>query len=254
MIAITGGRAAAAAHEDAQDAGHHPAPARAGHHEVQVRHHLVDGDDRRLRRTGRVACVSSGRAERGSAARARAEVSGDEVLRRGGRCGCDSRAGRDLRGGGADAGALSRRGHGHAPHRCRAGAEGSGALPAHRQHAGLRAAGLHCYDGHNHITDSPSAPSSASEWAAVEEARGLEGGNRCRTCRRRHADISDSRQRADVEAAPARACCDFGYGTMLPDMDFPRRHFAHARHQQAVRTGCARPGHKAVAARTRTRA
>ena len=90
---------------------------------------------------------------------------------------------------------------------------------------GLKAAGLHAYDGHNHLMDLARRTEQCErEWAAVEGLRAdlkaaqlpvpniVAGGT---------PTFPIHAKRPDVECSPGTCVLwDFGYETMLPDMDF----------------------------------
>jgi len=120
---------------------------------------------------------------------------------------------------------------------------------------GLRAAGLHCYDGHNHVTDFAKRTEQCErEWAAVETLRAdlkaaqlpvpniVAGGT---------PTFPIHAKRADVECSPGTCVLwDFGYGTMLPDMDFLPAAILLTRviSKPGENRLCLDLGHKAVAA------
>ena len=120
---------------------------------------------------------------------------------------------------------------------------------------GLRAAGLHCYDGHNHETDLVQRTEQCErEWAAVGRLRAdlaaaqlpvpnlIAGGT---------PTFPIHAKRADVECSPGTCVLwDFGYGTKLPDMDFLPAAVLLTRVISKPGTNrlCLDLGHKAVAA------
>ena len=120
---------------------------------------------------------------------------------------------------------------------------------------GLKAAGLHVYDGHNHVTDLAARTEQCErEWATVETLR---------------ADLANAglavpnivaggtptfpihAKRPDVECSPGTCVLwDFGYGTMLPDLDFLPAAILLTRviSKPGENRLCLDLGHKAVAA------
>lgn len=120
---------------------------------------------------------------------------------------------------------------------------------------GLRAAGLHCYDGHNHETDLAKRTEQCDrEWAEVERLRSdlraaqlpvpnvVAGGT---------PTFPIHAKRADVECSPGTCVLwDFGYGTKLPDMDFLPAAILLTRviSKPGENRLCLDLGHKAVAA------
>ena len=123
------------------------------------------------------------------------------------------------------------------------------------QTPGLRAAGLHCYDGHNHVTDLAARTAQCErEWATVEVLRAelrvaglpvpnvVAGGT---------PTFPVHAKRADVECSPGTCVLwDFGYGTMLPDLDFLPAAILLTRviSKPGENRLCLDLGHKAVAA------
>lgn len=121
--------------------------------------------------------------------------------------------------------------------------------------AGLRAAGLHCYDGHNHETDLVKRTEQCErEWAAVGRLRAdlqaaqlpvpniVAGGT---------PTFPIHAKRADVECSPGTCVLwDFGYGEKLPDMDFLPAAILLTRviSKPGGNRLCLDLGHKAVAA------
>lgn len=121
--------------------------------------------------------------------------------------------------------------------------------------SGLRAAGLHCYDGHNHVTELAQRMAQCDrEWAAVESLRAelraaglavpklVAGGT---------PTFPIHAKRADVECSPGTCVLwDFGYGEKLPDMDFLPAAILLTRvvSKPGENRLCLDLGHKAVAA------
>ena len=120
---------------------------------------------------------------------------------------------------------------------------------------GLRAAGLHCYDGHNHVTDLAQRTAQCDrEWAMVETLRAelhaaqlplpnfVAGGT---------PTFPIHARRADVECSPGTCVLwDFGYGEKLPDMDYLPAALLLTRviSKPGASRLCLDLGHKAVAA------
>lgn len=120
---------------------------------------------------------------------------------------------------------------------------------------GLRAAGLHCYDGHNHVTDLAKRTEQCErEWTAVEQLRMelnaaklavpniVAGGT---------PTFPIHARRADVECSPGTCVLwDFGYEKMLPDLVFLPAAILATRviSKPGDNRLCLDLGHKAVAA------
>ncbi|NBV23392.1 MAG: D-TA family PLP-dependent enzyme [Proteobacteria bacterium] len=120
---------------------------------------------------------------------------------------------------------------------------------------GLRAAGLHVYDGHNHVTDLAQRTAQCErEWASVLTLRTdlqaaqltvpniVAGGT---------PTFPIHAKRADVECSPGTCVLwDFGYGEKLPDMDFLPAAILLTRviSKPGENRLCLDLGHKAVAA------
>lgn len=120
---------------------------------------------------------------------------------------------------------------------------------------GLKAAGLHAYDGHNHVTDLAQRTAQCErEWAAVEQLRAelkaaqlpvpniVAGGT---------PTFPIHAKRADVECSPGTSVLwDFGYEKMLPDLVFLPAAILLTRviSKPGENRLCLDLGHKAVAA------
>ena len=120
---------------------------------------------------------------------------------------------------------------------------------------GLKAAGLHAYDGHNHVTDLAQRTAQCErEWVAVESLRAdlraaqlpvpniVAGGT---------PTFPIHARRPDVECSPGTCVLwDFGYEGMLPDMAFLPAALLLTRviSKPGENRLCLDLGHKAVAA------
>ena len=225
-----------------------------GHHQVQVRDDCRGGDGGRGRGARRAARVSAGRAEREAVrapggdvlgARLPAVVDDEATIRALSDAAVEADVTLnlflDLDGG------MHRTGI--AP-----GDRAVRALSSAVDAAGLRAAGLHIYDGHIHDTDLDDPPESVGRGlrARAGDAR-RDRGRRPRGPvgrRRRHADVSAPRRarRRRVQSGTT-VFWDFGYSTILPDLDFAPAVLLLTRvisRPEANRL-CLDLGHKAVA-------
>lgn len=120
---------------------------------------------------------------------------------------------------------------------------------------GLKAAGLHCYDGHNHVMDLAQRTEQCErEWATVESLRAelkaaqlpvpnvVAGGT---------PTFPIHAKRPDVECSPGTCVLwDFGYSEKLPDMEFLPAAVLLTRviSKPGKNRLCLDLGHKAVAA------